>query len=67
MKNNVQSRIKTMKHHFVIFHGAFNGLSGFTWNKETKMFEAEDDLWAERAKVRFRYIIVALVVQLVTY
>lgn len=52
LKKHVQSKIKTMKQHFVLFHGAFNGLSGFAWNQDTKKFEAEDDLWEQRTKVR---------------
>lgn len=53
MKKHVLSRIKTMKQHFTQFHRAFHGLSGFAWNHESKMFEAEESLWEERIKVRF--------------
>lgn len=51
LKKHVLSRIKTMKSNFVLFHGAFNGLSGFSWNNLSKTFEAEDEVWEERMEV----------------
>ena len=46
-KNHLKNRLKTLKDHFAQCYDIFCGvtLSGFAWNSETKLFEAEDEVW----------------------
>lgn len=41
-KAHLKNRPKTLKDYFPLFHGV--GLSGLSWNSETKLFEATDDV-----------------------
>ncbi|KAL4301355.1 hypothetical protein AHAS_Ahas17G0292600 [Arachis hypogaea] len=50
-KENLKNRLKTLKDHFGVCYDNFHGLSGFSWNPITKMFEAEAEVWEELIKV----------------
>ncbi|KAF1899382.1 hypothetical protein Lal_00019510 [Lupinus albus] len=49
-KQHVTNRMKTLKEHFAESYDLFNNLSGFAWNRMTKRFEAEDDVWEDFIK-----------------
>ncbi|XLS67083.1 hypothetical protein HN51_018106 [Arachis hypogaea] len=51
-KKNLKNRLKTLKDHFGVCYDHFHGLSGFTWNPITKMFEAEAEVWEELIKAK---------------
>ncbi|XP_027915989.1 uncharacterized protein At2g29880-like [Vigna unguiculata] len=46
-KNNVKNRQKVLKEKSREVHDLFCSLSGFAWNNISKVFEAEDEVWAE--------------------
>ena len=50
-KDNLKNRLKTLKDHFGACYDLFDGLSGFSWNPITKMFEVEQEVWEELVKV----------------
>ncbi|XLS51045.1 hypothetical protein HN51_011722, partial [Arachis hypogaea] len=49
-KENLKNRLKTLKDHFEVCYDHFHGLSEFSWNLITKMFEAEAEVWKELIK-----------------
>ncbi|QHO13628.1 uncharacterized protein DS421_15g517110 [Arachis hypogaea] len=49
-KENLKNRLKTLKDHFGVCYDHFHGLSGFSWNSITKIFEAEVEVWEELIK-----------------
>ncbi|QHN83866.1 L10-interacting MYB domain-containing protein [Arachis hypogaea] len=51
-KENLKNRLKTLKDHFGVCYDNFHGLSGFSWNPITKMFEAEAEVWEELIKAK---------------
>nr|XP_043637873.1 uncharacterized protein LOC122608863 [Erigeron canadensis] len=46
-KDHLKNRLKTLKEHFSQCYDLFRGvsLSGFSWNPNTKLVEAEDEVW----------------------
>nr|XP_043609783.1 uncharacterized protein LOC122581605 [Erigeron canadensis] len=46
-KEHLKNRLKTLKDHFSQCYDLFRGvsLSGFAWNSETRLIEAEDEVW----------------------
>ncbi|CAI0462704.1 unnamed protein product [Linum tenue] len=44
-KDKVKNRQKTFKKHFADVKDLFHNMSGFAWNPETKLFEAEREVW----------------------
>ncbi|XP_076892483.1 uncharacterized protein LOC143544218 [Bidens hawaiensis] len=46
-KSHLKNRLKTLKSRFSTWYDMFNGtsLSGFSWNLETQLIEAEDEVW----------------------
>lgn len=50
-KNHLRNKIRSMKQQYSEFKDAFRGMSGFSWNWETKKFEAEDVVWESIIKV----------------
>ncbi|KAL8135801.1 hypothetical protein AgCh_010422 [Apium graveolens] len=46
-KAHLKNRLKTLKDHFTQCYDLFRevGLSGFSWNSESKLFEATEDVW----------------------
>ncbi|XP_062085441.1 uncharacterized protein At2g29880-like [Humulus lupulus] len=44
-KEHLKNRMKTLKANFNACHDLFKGLSGFSWNSNTKLFEAEPEVW----------------------
>ncbi|XP_074374398.1 uncharacterized protein LOC141714799 [Apium graveolens] len=46
-KSHLKNRLKTLKDHFAQYYDLFRGvgLSGFAWNSETKLFEADNEVW----------------------
>ncbi|XP_076893125.1 uncharacterized protein LOC143545061 [Bidens hawaiensis] len=46
-KNHLKHRLKTLKERFSQWYNMFQGtsLSGFSWNYETQLIEAEDEVW----------------------
>ncbi|KAJ0520768.1 putative Myb/SANT-like domain-containing protein [Helianthus annuus] len=46
-KKHMKNRLKTLKEHFSQWYDMFRGtsLSGFSWNSETQLIEAEDEVW----------------------
>jgi hypothetical protein len=50
-KNHIKNRLKTLKAHFGEAHDMFHGLSGFSWNSNTRKFQAEDEVWADLIRV----------------
>ncbi|XP_076954914.1 uncharacterized protein LOC143629559 [Bidens hawaiensis] len=46
-KSHLKNRLKTLKSHFSAWYDMFNGtsISGFSWNPETQLIEAEDEVW----------------------
>ncbi|XP_076933582.1 uncharacterized protein LOC143599540 [Bidens hawaiensis] len=48
-KSHLMNRLKTLKGHFSQWYDMFQGtsLSGFSWNYETRLIEAEDEVWAK--------------------
>jgi len=50
-KNNVKNRQKVLKEKSREVHDLFCSLSGFAWNNISKVFEAEDEVWAELLQV----------------
>ncbi|CAL1388264.1 unnamed protein product [Linum trigynum] len=44
-KDKVKNRQKTLKKHFADVKDLFHNMSGFAWNPETKLFEAEREVW----------------------
>jgi len=51
-KNNVKNRQKSLKDGWRDIHDLFGGLSGFALNQNTKLFEAEDEVWSDLIKVQ---------------
>lgn len=51
-KDNLKNRLKTLKAYFSQLHDMFKGtsLSGFAWNSNTQLIEAEDDVWENLIK-----------------
>ena len=43
-KAHVKNRMKTLKTNFNLCYELFKGLSGFSWNSTTLLFEAEDEV-----------------------
>ncbi|XP_021999530.1 uncharacterized protein LOC110896568 [Helianthus annuus] len=46
-KAHLKNRLKTLKHRFSAWYDMFQGtsLSGFSWNPETQLIEAVDEVW----------------------
>ena len=44
-KEHLKNRMKTLKANFNACHDLFKGLSGFSWNSNTMLFEAEPEVW----------------------
>ncbi|KAK0583663.1 hypothetical protein LWI29_001157 [Acer saccharum] len=44
-KEHLKNRMKTLKTNFNTCHDLFKGLSGFAWNPNNKLFEAEPEVW----------------------
>ncbi|KAJ0885270.1 putative Myb/SANT-like domain-containing protein [Helianthus annuus] len=46
-KKHLKNRLKTLKDHFSQWYDMFRGtsMSGFSWNSETQLIEAEDEVW----------------------
>ncbi|KAI3820012.1 hypothetical protein L1987_13868 [Smallanthus sonchifolius] len=46
-KNHLKNRLKTLKERFSQWYDMFRGtsLSGFSWNSDTQLIEAEDEVW----------------------
>ncbi|XP_035831542.1 uncharacterized protein At2g29880 isoform X2 [Helianthus annuus] len=46
-KNHLRNRLKTLKIRFSQWYDMFRGtsLSGFSWNPDTQLIEAEDEVW----------------------
>ncbi|XP_022031205.2 uncharacterized protein LOC110932156 [Helianthus annuus] len=46
-KAHLKNRLKTLKNRFSAWYDMFQGtsLSGFSWNPETQLIEAEDEVW----------------------
>jgi len=44
---------KSLKDRWHEIHDLFSGLSDFTWNPSTKIFEAEDEVWDMLIKVTY--------------
>ncbi|KAL4371181.1 hypothetical protein HN51_015733 [Arachis hypogaea] len=51
-KENLKNRLKTLKDHFGVCYDHFHGLSGFSWNPITKMFEPKAEVWKELIKAK---------------
>lgn len=53
VKDHVKNRMKTLKSNFFACHEIFNGLtmSGFAWNPESQLWEAENEVWKELIQV----------------
>ncbi|KAK9288926.1 hypothetical protein L1049_017397 [Liquidambar formosana] len=47
LKDHVKNRMKTLKKNFNTCYELFKGMSGFAWNPETQLFEAENEVWKE--------------------
>ncbi|KAL4558679.1 hypothetical protein LXL04_036880 [Taraxacum kok-saghyz] len=48
-KDQLKNRMKSLKSNFSKWHDMFNGtaLSVFSWNSETQLIEAEEEVWAD--------------------
>ncbi|XP_059634713.1 uncharacterized protein At2g29880-like [Cornus florida] len=44
-KDHIKNRMKTLKLNFNTCYDLFKNLSGFSWSPETKLFEAELEVW----------------------
>ncbi|XP_059658746.1 uncharacterized protein LOC132305079 [Cornus florida] len=44
-KDHIKNWMKTLKLNFNAFYDLFKNLSGFSWSPETKLFEAEPEVW----------------------
>lgn len=46
-KNNLKNRLKSLKVYFSQWYDMFRGssLSGFAWNSDTQLIEADDEVW----------------------
>lgn len=55
-KEHLKNRLKTLKEHFSQCYDLFRGvgLSGFSWNSETRLFEATEDVWDQLLAVSNR-------------
>ncbi|GAV88141.1 Myb_DNA-bind_3 domain-containing protein [Cephalotus follicularis] len=51
-KNHLKNRIKTVKHNFKECYNHFKGMHGFAWSPETKMWNAEVDVWKSLVKAK---------------
>jgi len=60
-KNNVKNRQKTLKDIWRDVHDLFRGLSGFSWNESTKVFDAEDGVWVDLIKVNMTTLTISIV------
>ena len=61
-KDNLKNRLKTLKDHFGACYDLFHGLSGFSRNPITKMFEAKQEVWRELVKVIILMYIIFLLI-----
>lgn len=54
-KDHLQNRLRTLKKKFAQWYDIFRGvtLSGFSWNSETSLLEAEEEVWASLINVCF--------------
>ncbi|KAF5777987.1 putative Myb/SANT-like domain-containing protein [Helianthus annuus] len=52
-KNHLRNRLKTLKIRFSQWYDMFRGtsLSGFSWNPDTQLIEAEDEVWNKLIEV----------------
>ena len=55
-KDHLKNQLKTLKTNFNICHDLFKGLSGFAWNPNTKLFEAEPEVWTTFIEISFWYV-----------
>ncbi|XVF68006.1 hypothetical protein PTKIN_Ptkin10aG0168000 [Pterospermum kingtungense] len=46
-KDHLKNHMKTLKNNFNSCYDLFRGMSGFAWNPETKLFDAEPETWRE--------------------
>ena len=55
-KCHLKNRMKTLKNSFSQWYDMFRGtsLSGFGWNSETHLIEADDEVWTNLINVSFR-------------
>ena len=51
MKAHVKNKMKTLKTNFNLCYELFRGLSGFSWNPTTQLFEAEEEVWKDLLEV----------------
>lgn len=53
-KNDLKNRLKTLNERFTQWYDIFRGVSfsGFAWNSETKLLEAEEEVWEALIAVR---------------
>ncbi|KAK1373297.1 Myb/SANT-like domain-containing protein [Heracleum sosnowskyi] len=58
-KAHLKNRLKTLKDHFAQCYDLFRGvgLSGFSWNSETKLFEATEDVKPDAIKWKTKPIL----------
>ena len=50
-KHHIQNCLKTLKMNFNTCLDIFKGLSSFSWNPKTKLFDAEPEVWNDLIKV----------------
>jgi len=48
-------------------HDLFSGLSGFSWNESTKVFDANDEVWVDLIKVNMTPLTISIVNPLLTF
>lgn len=53
-KVKIQNRWKTLKRNYSEYHEIFKGgMSGFSWNSTTQLWDAEEPVWAALIEVNF--------------
>lgn len=50
-KDHLKNRLKTLKNNFKECFDIFNGMNGFVWSPETKLWSAKPDAWKAFVKV----------------
>ncbi|XP_076943804.1 uncharacterized protein LOC143614178 [Bidens hawaiensis] len=56
-KDHLKNRLKTLKEHFSNFYDVHKGnsISGFSWDPNTKLLGAEEEVWGKLIKVDLAY------------